>query len=101
MRKADAKQASAVQAALVQGCETTLDVNLLYTLNGVQTGNLLCYHFNLPQKARINVLLVGQTAGTDMSLSLFQDNGFRVLPLAASAVNAMPTLWPRTAVKSK
>ena len=75
VRKADAKQASAVQAALVQGCETTLDVNLLYTLNGVQTGNLLCYHFNLPQKARINVLLVGQTAGTDMSLSLFQDNG--------------------------
>ncbi|AUG08760.1 hypothetical protein [Pseudomonas sp. S09G 359] len=73
--KADAQQASAVQAALVQGCETTLDVNQLYTVNGVQTGDLLCYHFNLPQKARINALLVGQTAGTNMSLTLFQDDG--------------------------
>lgn len=73
--KADARQASAVQAALVQGCETTLDVNQLYTVNGVQTGDLLCYHFNLPAKARINALLVGQTTGTNMSLTLFQDDG--------------------------
>ncbi|MGR3889154.1 hypothetical protein [Pseudomonas sp. 1152_12] len=75
VKKADARQAAAVQAALVPGCETTLAVNQLYTVNGVQTGNLLCYHFNLPKKARVNALLVGQTAGTDMSLTLFQDDG--------------------------
>ena len=75
VKKAGAQQAAAVQAALVQGCETTLDVNQLYTVDGVQTGDLLCYHFNLPQKARINALLVGQTAGTNMSLTLFQDDG--------------------------
>ncbi|MBN2990878.1 hypothetical protein JWR97_04840 [Pseudomonas cedrina subsp. fulgida] len=73
--KSTAREATAAQAALVQGCETTLDVNLLYTVDGVQTGDLACYHFNLPQKARINALLVGQTAGTDMSLTLFQDDG--------------------------
>ena len=75
VKKAGTQPATAVQAALVQGCETTLDVNELYTVNGVQTGDLLCYHFNLPQTARINALLVGQTAGTDMSLTLFQDDG--------------------------
>jgi len=85
VKKADAQAAAAVQAALVQGCETTLDVNQLYTINGVQTGDLLCYHFNLPQKARINALLVGQTAGTDMSLTLFQDDGQgNPLPLGTS-----------------
>lgn len=75
VQKATGKQASAAQAALVQGCEVTLDVNALYTIEGVQAGALLCYHFNLPQKARINALLVNQTVGTDMSLSLFQDDG--------------------------
>lgn len=75
VKKPSAQSATAVQAALVQGCETTLDVNQLYTINGVQTGDLLCYHFNLPSKARINALLVGQTAGTNMALTLFQDDG--------------------------
>lgn len=85
VQKATAKQAAAVQAALVQGCETTLDVNALYTITGVQTGDLLCYHFNLPKKARINALLVSQTAGTDMSLTLFQDDGQgNPLPLGTS-----------------
>lgn len=85
VQKAPAQSAPAVQAALVQGCEQTLAINSLYTINGVQTGDLLCYHFNLPQKARINVLLVNQTAGTDMSLSLFQDDGQgNPLPLGTS-----------------
>ncbi|KTC48905.1 hypothetical protein AO262_27360 [Pseudomonas fluorescens ABAC62] len=85
VQKAQAQSATAVQAALVQGCEQTLDVNSLYTINGVQTGDLLCYHFNLPQAARINVLLVNQTAGTDMSLTLFQDDGQgNPLPLGTS-----------------
>lgn len=75
VKKASAQQAATVQAALVQGCETTLDVNQLYTINGVQTGDLLCYHFSLPKQSRIEVLLVGQTVGTDMSLTLFQDDG--------------------------
>ncbi len=41
VQKATAQSAPAVQAALVQGCEQTLDVNALYTINGVQTGDLL------------------------------------------------------------
>jgi hypothetical protein len=53
----------------------TLDINTLYTVDGVQAGNDFAYHFNLPQKARVQVQLVNQSAGADMALTLFQDDG--------------------------
>ncbi|QJI28332.1 hypothetical protein HKK55_06270 [Pseudomonas sp. ADAK18] len=74
-RASQAGVAPVAKAALVAGCETTLDINVLYPVDGMQTGDLLCYHFNLPQKSRINALLIGQSEGTDMSLTLFQDDG--------------------------
>ncbi|TWC70693.1 hypothetical protein FBY10_10480 [Pseudomonas sp. SJZ103] len=53
----------------------TLDVNTLYTITDVQTGQEFPYHFNLPQSARILVQLIDQSAGANMSLSLFRDDG--------------------------
>lgn len=53
----------------------TLDVNTLYTISDVQTGQAFPYHFNLPQSARVLVQLIDQSAGADMSLSLFRDDG--------------------------
>ena len=53
----------------------TLDINTLYTLTGVETGAQIAYHFNLPKNARIQVQLLNQSAGTDMSLTLFHDDG--------------------------
>lgn len=53
----------------------TLDINTLYTLTGVETGAQIAYHFNLPKNSRIQVQLLNQSVGTDMSLTLFQDDG--------------------------
>ncbi|WP_339539515.1 hypothetical protein [Pseudomonas sp. RA_5y_Pfl1_P24] len=53
----------------------TLDVNTLYTITDVQTGQDFPYHFNLPQSARVLVQLIDQSAGANMSLTLFRDDG--------------------------
>ncbi|MEG0241612.1 MAG: hypothetical protein RR726_04140 [Pseudomonas sp.] len=66
----------------------TLDINTLYTLTGVETGAEIAYHFNLPKNARIQVQLLNQSAGTDMSLSLFHDDGQGNLTLLGTSDNA-------------
>jgi hypothetical protein len=69
----------------------TLDINTLYTISAVQAGEEFAYHFNLPQNARIQVQLVNQSAGTDMSLTLFRDDGqgnLSVLGTSDAAGNA-------------
>ena len=66
----------------------TLDINTLYTLTGVETGAQIAYHFNLPKNARIQVQLLNQSAGTDMSLSLFHDDGQGNLTLLGTSDNA-------------
>lgn len=66
----------------------TLDINTLYTLTGVETGAEIAYHFNLPKNARIQVQLLNQSAGTDMSLSLFHDDGQGNLTLLGASDNA-------------
>ncbi len=63
----------------------TLDINTLYTITGVETGAEIAYHFNLPKNARIQVQLLNQSAGTDMSLTLFHDDGLgNLTPLGTS-----------------
>ncbi|MFI7801193.1 hypothetical protein PSFL_22890 [Pseudomonas sp. DD1] len=69
----------------------TLDINTLYTLTGVETGAEIAYHFNLPKNARIQVQLLNQSAGTDMSLSLFHDDGQGNLTLLGTSDNADST----------
>ena len=66
----------------------TLDINTLYTISEVQTGQDFPYHFNLPKSARVLVQLINQSAGADMSLSLFRDDGQGNLQLLATADNA-------------
>lgn len=63
----------------------TLDINTLYTVDGVQAGNEFAYHFNLAQNARVLVQLVNQSAGADMSLTLFQDDGQGNLSVVGSS----------------
>ena len=63
----------------------TLDINTLYTVDAVQAGNEFAYHFNLPQNARVQVQLVNQSAGADMSLTLFQDDGQGNLSVVGSS----------------
>ena len=63
----------------------TLDINTLYTIDGVGQGEEFAYHFNLPQNARIQVQLVNQSTGTDMSLTLFQDDGQGNLSVVGSS----------------
>ncbi|WP_248749113.1 hypothetical protein [Pseudomonas sp. MWU15-20650] len=53
----------------------TLDINTLYTISDVQTGQEFPYHFNLPNNARVLMQLINQSAGSDMSLTLFRDDG--------------------------
>lgn len=65
---------AAAAEAFTPLCQT-LGINQMYTLEGVQAGNDVCYHFNVPRKARATVMLVGQSAATNMSLTLFQDDG--------------------------
>ncbi|MGY2378247.1 hypothetical protein ACW9IB_27420 [Pseudomonas sp. SDO524_S393] len=63
----------------------TLDINTLYTISGVSQGEEFAYHFNLAQNARVQVQLVNQSAGTDMSLTLFQDDGQGNLSVVGSS----------------
>ncbi|AVE04603.1 hypothetical protein ACQRBV_17820 [Pseudomonas sp. R11F] len=65
----------------------TLDINTLYTIDQVQTGQDFTYHFNLPQNARAVVQLIDQSAGADMSLSLFVDDGQGNPQLVATSDN--------------
>lgn len=82
----DQLQGAAIEAFTPQF--PTLDINTLYTLTGVETGAEIAYHFNLPKNARIQVQLLNQSAGTDMSLSLFHDDGQGNLTLLGTSDNA-------------
>jgi hypothetical protein len=63
----------------------TLDVNVLYTLNGVQLGNAYCYHFAVAQKAKSTIGLTGQSGGTDFALMLLKDDGANNLSIVATS----------------
>lgn len=54
----------------------TLNINVLYTLSGVTTGNAACYHFNVPARSKSQVILTGQNLSTNFLLALFKDDGF-------------------------
>jgi len=65
----------------------TLDINVLYTLSGTQTGGAYCYHFTITERAKTTVLLVGQSSGTDFILSLLHDDGQNNLTVLGSSDN--------------
>ena len=75
LKKPDQAQMKDAAIAAFTPLFPTLDINKLYTLTGVETGAQIAYHFNLPKNARIQVQLLNQSAGTDMSLTLFHDDG--------------------------
>ena len=75
LQKPDQAQMNEAALAAFTPLFPTLDINTLYTLTGVETGAQIAYHFNLPKNARIQVQLLNQSAGTDMSLTLFHDDG--------------------------
>lgn len=75
LKKPDQAQMKDAAIAAFTPLFPTLDINTLYTLTGVETGAQIAYHFNLPKNARVQVQLLNQSAGTDMSLTLFHDDG--------------------------
>ena len=88
LKKPNEKQLQGAAIAAFAQLFPTLDINTLYNVTGVETGAEVAYHFNLAQSARIQVQLLNQSAGTDMSLSLFQDDGQGNLTLLGTSDNA-------------
>lgn len=50
----------------------TLAIDTAYTLSGTTTGGSYCYHFQVTQRAKTQVFLIGQNASTDFALSLIR-----------------------------
>ncbi|NWE80326.1 PPC domain-containing protein [Pseudomonas yamanorum] len=67
-------KAPAAQAAFVPLCDS-LDINVGYSYDGLLSGQSQCFHFNVPAKAKVQIYLAGQQPGTEMALTLFQDDG--------------------------
>lgn len=74
-RQSAAMQQSVTTTASFTPLCPTLDVNVLYTLSGVQSGNSYCYHFAVTQKAKSTIGLTGQSSSTDFALMLLKDDG--------------------------
>jgi len=74
---------NAVTATYTPLC-TTLSTNLVYTLNGTQTGGTYCYHFNISQRAKTTTVLLSQGVGTDFTLNLLQDINGTLYTIATS-----------------
>ncbi len=54
---------------------TSLSINQLYTLSGVQQGGSYCYHFEIGQYSKTEAVVTGQSAGSDFELFLLRDVG--------------------------
>ncbi|WAF88383.1 hypothetical protein NRL37_13355 [Metapseudomonas otitidis] len=54
---------------------TSLSINQLYTLSGVQQGGSYCYHFEIGQHSKTEAVVTEQSAGTDFELFLLRDDG--------------------------
>ncbi|PRA33882.1 hypothetical protein [Pseudomonas poae] len=85
LKKPSQAQLQSAAVAAFEPLFPTLDINTLYTISGVTQGEEFAYHFNLPQNARVQVQLVNQSAGSDMSLTLFQDDGQGNLSVVGSS----------------
>lgn len=93
--KQTAKKATAVNfmqttASTITPLCPTLSTGLLYTLNGLVAGNSACYHFEVTQRGKTTVLLLGQGAQTDANLTLFrheEDDSLTVVGSSTSVGN--------------
>ena len=54
---------------------TSLSINQLYTLSGVQQGGSYCYHFEIGQHSKTEAVVTEQSPGTDFELFLLRDIG--------------------------
>jgi hypothetical protein len=82
-------QSPYVASAITPLCPT-LSTGLLYTLNGMVAGSSACYHFEISQRDKTTVALLGQGAQTDANLTLFrheEDNSLTALDISATAGN--------------
>lgn len=83
-------QSPDIASAITPLCPT-LSTGLLYTLNGMVAGSSACYHFEITQRGKTTVLLLGQGAQTDANLTLFrheEDDSLTVVGTSATAGNA-------------
>lgn len=78
----------------------TLSINALYTLSGTTTGGSYCYHFQITQRSKTQVLLVGQNANTNFALTLVrheENDTLTVLGTSDNPANADESLLAFTA----
>lgn len=67
----DQMQGARLMSSITPLCPT-LSINTLYTLTGTTTGGSYCYHFQVTQRAKTQVFLIGQNANTDFALTLIR-----------------------------
>ncbi len=82
---------SPVVASAITPLCPTLSTGLLYTLNGMVAGGSACYHFEITQRGKTTVMLLGQGTQTDANLTLFrheEDDSLTVVGTSATAGNA-------------
>ncbi|WDE12748.1 hypothetical protein [Thalassomonas haliotis] len=78
---------SAETAAITPVCPT-LNIDTLYTLNNSTAGSASCYHFEITQRAKTTVLVVGQNAQTNANLTVFRHEADDSLTVVGSSANA-------------
>ncbi|WDE06319.1 hypothetical protein SG34_005180 [Thalassomonas viridans] len=77
---------TAETAAITPLCPT-LNIDTLYTLSNSTAGSASCYHFEITQRAKTTVFLVGQNPQTDANLTLFRHEAGDSLTVMGSSAN--------------
>lgn len=82
-------EAPGIESTITPICPT-LATGSLYTLSNPQSGEGICYHFEITQRSKTTALLVGQSTETNVNLSVLRhnpDDTFTVIGASANTGN--------------
>ncbi|MBD1584262.1 hypothetical protein [Pseudoalteromonas sp. S16_S37] len=65
----------------------TLSTGNLYTLSDSNAGDNICYHFEITERSKTTALLVGQSQGTNVNLSIIKHNPDNTFTAIGSSAN--------------
>ncbi|WP_052713138.1 hypothetical protein [Pseudoalteromonas rubra] len=85
-RVASASVQSETTAAITPVCPT-LATGSLYTLSNSSAGESICYHFEITERSKTTALLVGQSQGTNVNLSIIKHNPDNTFTAIGSSAN--------------
>ncbi|MCL1124773.1 hypothetical protein [Shewanella surugensis] len=66
---------------------TTLVTDNLYTLGGLTAGQASCYHFEITESSKTTIFVSGQSAETDINLTVYQHNEDDSLSVIGTSTN--------------